>query len=91
MFYDYIKRLQTDDQASVEYNDWSITHEDNDCSDIREDNDDSTEADEDEREIDMTAKRLMSKLLQKTKKNLTCTANKSHALGTIRVSMTLIW
>ena len=67
VFYDYIKRLQTDDQASVEYNDWSVTHEDNDGSNIREDSNDSTEADEDERETDMTAKRLMSKLIAQYK------------------------
>ena len=64
MFYDYVQRLQTDDQANVRYNEWSTALEYTDDVDV---DDNATDDSEYEHETDVPSKCLMIKLIAKYK------------------------
>ena len=78
VYYDYIKRLQTDDEARVQYNDWSDIQDNTDDVDVDGEND---RTDEDECDTDMTTKRLMSKLIAKYKAEFDIYCNRVPCIG----------
>lgn len=60
VYYDFMQRLQTSDDATVRYNDWT------DASEQAEDVEEEMENDSDEDlETDLTAKKIMTKLIAK--------------------------